>query len=399
MESIVTDGNARRIFRISGNPVHSIENIRSVHVDSSGIFKIAEASRFTHLRRAQRSEGHLGVDISIDIHINRASESRRQSDKKKNKFERRDFQEEHPYSEARSQDSVALVGSNDPTRAQQTRRQFMPHQGVEPEVVIVGLEEGSGYGELPLKTEFDQYESQMKANKAASELIVGAQAIMRGHFVYKSGKHGPLYIDKLRFGEIGVEHLHTIINAVVDNAVVFGGLDFPEGITVRVVGPAYGAIGYALPVALRLADLFPMTKFVVGFTQLDENGKQSLPQKLVDLYAGTDMFVLIDDIVNSGTTVREVGTLLRRYFGKGITHCLSAVSRGGQKSDGLNVETFNPLIDVIFAQYDPRMPEELAEINELPAIDTILGKGKMWIDLFGPGPYEPGTDFSAFPFE
>jgi orotate phosphoribosyltransferase len=237
-------------------------------------------------------------------------------------------------------------------------------------------------------------------NIAKSEMILeNAKSIAIGHFVYKSGKHGPLYINKEKFASLDIEEIDFVLNTMVDNAVVFGGLKFEPGKRVRVIGPAYGAIDYSHPVALRLKYHFPETIFLKGRTQLDENGKHTLPQKLVDEYLDADEFVMTEDIVNDGRTLREVGNLFETIFGKRITKAFAIANRGGQTAESALLEGYYPLINKKFDQWDPRIPEELEKINELPEINTVLGKGKGWVETYGNGPYAADMDFSAYPFE
>ncbi len=240
---------------------------------------------------------------------------------------------------------------------------------------------------------------QQTDNSIARKLLEDANAIAEGHFVYKSGKHGPLYINKEVFADFDVKMFWFLLKTIANNAVILDGMTFEPGKVVRVFGPAYGAIVYSMPVAYALAQLFPETTFKIARTELDENKKHFIPDKLIESYRDADIFICTEDIVNSGTTIRELGRLIEATYEKKLTKAISIANRGGQNAESLLLEQYSTLIDKKFDQWDPRIPAELALINALGEINLKLGKGKIWTGLFGPGPYAEDSDFSAFPFE
>lgn len=212
-------------------------------------------------------------------------------------------------------------------------------------------------------------------------------------FVYKSGKIGRAYINKDKLAHLGVQIVNNCLRSMTQNAIDNGLAFNPrKNVTVLVIGPAYGAIGYPSVVAEYLADNFPDTKFTTGRTQLDENGKHYIPEKLQLLYEEADTYVIAEDIVNEGTTVREVSKLLSK---KVVHSVICLADRGDNYAETLGVESFFPFIRVDMEQYDPRVDSSL--FNTTLEINTILGKGKMWVEQFGRPPYNEGTDFSSFP--
>jgi len=246
---------------------------------------------------------------------------------------------------------------------------------------------------------FKMKQQQQSENYIARTLLENANAVAEGHFVYKSGFHGPLYINKEVFADLDVLKLWFILQAMTNNAVILDGLTFEPETVVRVFGPAYGAIVYSMPVAYVLAKHFPNTTFKVARTQLDDDNKHYIPEKLIDSYSDADVYMGVEDIVNSGTTIRELGRLIDITYGKKLTKAISIANRGGQNAESLLLEQYSTLVDKKFDQWDPRVPEQLRLINALGEINLKLGKGKIWTSHFGPGPYAEGTDFSAFPFE
>ena len=241
--------------------------------------------------------------------------------------------------------------------------------------------------------------NQLAENIIARYMLEEAKAFATGHFVYKSWFHGPGYINKEKFAMLNIKKLDNILVTMVGNAVILGGVSFKPGKVVTVIGPAYGAIGYAHPVALTLSGYFPETIFRPGRTQLDDKGKHYIPEKLIDNYLDTDILVAVEDVVNKGTTIREINLLFQKILGIGFSTALAIANRGGQTDESMGLLEYHPLFDINMAQFDPRVSEELEEINKLPEINTVLGKGKGWIEMFGRGPYPADRDFSACPFE
>jgi len=226
-------------------------------------------------------------------------------------------------------------------------------------------------------------------------------AFVEGHFVYKSGLHGNMYIDKERLGRLGGRKMNDILIAIAINAVVRKNMNFKSESTVTIIGPAFGAINYTLSICNFLEDAYKTSRvnFRPGRTQLREDGKTHyFPEKLLDIYAESDEFIVIEDIVNLGSTIREIDALTKATFGKPVSRAMCIVNRGGQTAQSMGIEEFYPLLDVCMQQHDPRTPAGLAKINELGQINLKLGKGSGWVKLFGQPPYAAGTDFSAYEF-
>ena len=243
-----------------------------------------------------------------------------------------------------------------------------------------------------------------KVSPLVLEALDEVAAFSQGHFVYKSGLHGDKYIDKERLGKLGGIKMHRILTEVAKNAVYNNGLDFEAKTNILVVCPAYGAIHYSMPICLYLEEFFQRKNVIFrpGRTQIlekqDGSKEHYFPEKLIDIYAESDEFVVVEDIVNMGSTIREVNALTLKTFGKPVTRAFSIVSRGGQTAKSMGLKEYHPLLDVLLPQYDPRTHEGLAMVNKLGMINTKLGKGKGWVEMFGQPLYAKGKDFSAYPF-
>jgi orotate phosphoribosyltransferase len=217
------------------------------------------------------------------------------------------------------------------------------------------------------------------------------------HFVFKAGyAHGDLYINKEEFIKLGANNLIKLLGNMVDSAVKRG-LEFGDAKEIGVVGPGYGAIPYALPVAGFLEDFFPGIKFFPARTQLKNvNGRDVhyLPEKLIKQYRGK-RFIGVEDIVNNGETIREIRDVFSMQANADVDDFMSIANRGVQTAQTLGLKRFFPLMDPTLKQYDLRVERCLKCFAEVP-INTQLGKGAEWVKMFGQPPYPVGKDFSAF---
>lgn len=224
-----------------------------------------------------------------------------------------------------------------------------------------------------------------------------AKAVVEGHFVFKARfMHGNLYINKEEFSFLGAKELIALVGQVVDNAVMEG-LQFGDAKEVGVIGPAYGAIPFVLTVAGFLEGHFPEIKFFPARTELREKDGRKihhLPSKLIKSYH-EKVFVGIEDIVNNGTTIREVNTVFSEQADAKIIAFLCFVNRADQTAKTLGIDNFYPLMNPTLEQYDVRdapCPQCVARVP----INTELGKGGEWVKMFGQPPYPEGMDFSPF---
>lgn len=222
-------------------------------------------------------------------------------------------------------------------------------------------------------------------------------AVASGHFVYKAGyMHGNQYVNKEVFSLMGAKKLTYTLQAMA-SAAMKKGLSFDGIDQVGVIGPAYGAIPFSLTVAAYLEIFFPKTKFFPARTELrvvDGRKVHYLPEKLAASYR-EKVFIGVEDIVNNGTTIREIKKVFAEEAGAEVISFMALVNRAGQTAKSLGLQYFYPLIELDLGQYDVR--SEGCELcrRGLP-IDSKLGKGSEWVQMFGHPPYAEKQDFSFF---
>lgn len=227
-----------------------------------------------------------------------------------------------------------------------------------------------------------------------ADILGSCNSVVKGsHLVYKKGTHGREYIDKEQFSKLGARRLSEVLRIAVDCAIN-SGLEVIGKDMIGVVGPAYGAIPYTLTVAEALEGHFRSPLFFPARTEVVTEKKiHIIPEKLLAMYAGKK-FIGVEDIVNNGTTLRELRDLLRT-IGSEMFAAISIADRGGQTEKTLGIKQYFPGLRINMAQIDPReeiCPQCAAGIP----INTVLGKGSRWVKMFGQPPYPPGMDFSAF---
>lgn len=227
-----------------------------------------------------------------------------------------------------------------------------------------------------------------------------SNSIVTGHFVYKAlHKHGAGYVDKEKFSEIGSTELVELIEAIGENALSQG-IDFPDVPEIGILAPAYGALMFPLVLSAYF-EKRTGRKFFPARTEAipsDPNGSNKLihvvPGKRREFYHGK-CYGILEDIVNNGTTVREIKELFERDADAEIFAVLCVADRGGQTAKSLGVEQYYPFKRVDMTQHDLKLgPCPLCE-KGIP-INTLLGKGKGWVAMFGQPPYSSDVDFSPF---
>ena len=230
------------------------------------------------------------------------------------------------------------------------------------------------------------------------KFIKESGAVVEGHFVYKAGyAHGNLYINKEQFPKMGARKLVELIWQVGFNALA-SGLDFGDAKRVGIIGPAYGAIPFSLTLAVFFEEMVSDVLFFPARTQLvkDNRGRDYhiIPEKLLKDYQD-GAFIIHEDIVNGGTTIREVKTLFQNAVNGNVIAATCFADRGGQTTKSLGIEQYYPYFAKKMEQHDIRQKPCPQCRTGIP-ITTDIGKGREWVAMFGQPPYPESMDFSEF---
>jgi len=229
------------------------------------------------------------------------------------------------------------------------------------------------------------------------QMLQDCKAVATGHFVYKAlYMHGAGYIDKDMFPFIGARNLVALLEAEAENALDQG-FDLSGWKEAVLILPAYGAIKYGLPIANYL-ERRTNTRVYVAETEVERDGAGKRFHVMPDNQKKRIMCLPVfgkEDIVNNGTTLREVDALIQRELKTSLIAALSTVDRGGQTAESLVLPSYYPLMRINMEQHDVRTGVCPLCVAGVP-INTDLGKGAGWVKMFGQPPYPDGMDFSAF---
>lgn len=208
----------------------------------------------------------------------------------------------------------------------------------------------------------------MSTNKYR-ELFVQSGVIVEGHFVYASGRHGKVYVNKSA-ALISASHA----------------IDFAEGIafhfsahnTVAVVGPELGAVSLMADVRRVLYDVRTrLNDDIVGVIAekvRDKNGKytgeyiigRNQEQRIRGMRT-----LIVEDILTTGSSARETVEAVRRAGGQPVA-VAALWNRGGVTASDLGCQELFVLIDEPVESW----PEgECPLCKEGAPVNTNLGKG------------------------
>lgn len=204
------------------------------------------------------------------------------------------------------------------------------------------------------------------------EGIIAEQGIVEGHFVYKAGKHGTVYLNKRRFGE-NTMLVFTLTKPIADNFTSHG-IDI-------VVSPERGANVFGFQTASTMDGGDGHPKY---FTALKNEKEDTfyLPDDQAARIEGKTILI-VEDITTSGSSVDKVKTVLEGYQAKKI---LIAViwNRGGDEVKELFKDNeFFASIDSEYPAYTLEECRESGLCSQGVPISTDLGHGEAFVAEHG----------------
>lgn len=228
-------------------------------------------------------------------------------------------------------------------------------------------------------------------SKEFYELLVKNGIIKEGYFfMYKlNPTFGPRYINKEDLTFLGATLVNNILRSMAQNAIK-SGLKFSKGTKkIAVIGPAYGAINYAAIVAEAIEQYNTSIIAMPTRTQLGKNDYHEIPDKLKKVYEEADEYLIVEDIVNNGETIREVKKLIIDQFSdKKVINAICLVDRNKNTAEKLEINSFYPLLDYKMDVYSLSTQEGIDMMNNSELqINETLGKGKSFIAKYGYAPY------------
>ena len=195
------------------------------------------------------------------------------------------------------------------------------------------------------------------------DLLISTEALLTGHFVYTSGRHGPKYVNKdLIYSCPGAQD-------ILDRLLFEQALDFHFDV---IVAPAIGAVA----LGSHLANLCLHSQRPVRFAYADKDGDGFIIKRGFDKFVRGSRVLIVEDIVNSGKTVRGVINATRTLGGE-VVAVLALCNRGGVTTEALDVPEFRALLNLEFNSWSE---QECQLCREGVPVSTDVGHGQKFLE-------------------
>lgn len=203
---------------------------------------------------------------------------------------------------------------------------------------------------------------------AIMQMFVDAGAIITdSHFVYNSGRHSSVYINK------DALYLHTgIISKLCQNMVQTYGA---EQIDV-VVGPVLGGIVLSQWTTYHLNSKRATGETLAVYAEKEQGSDQNFTfNRGYDQHIAGKNILVVEDILTTGGSVRRVIELVRKHGGN-VVGISALCNRGNVQSYDVGDVPIHTLITLDLATYKE---EECPFCEQHVPINTSVGKGRMFL--------------------
>ena len=203
---------------------------------------------------------------------------------------------------------------------------------------------------------------------AIMQLFVDAGAIITAsHFVYNSGRHSSVYINK------DALYLHTgIISQLCQNMA--SPYD-TEQIDV-VVGPVLGGIVLSQWTTYHLNSRRVTGETLAVYAEKEQGSDQNFTfHRGYDQHIAGKNILVVEDILTTGGSVRRVIELVRKHGGN-VIGVSALCNRGNVQPQDVGDVPIHALITLDLATY---APEECPFCEQQVPINTMVGKGRMFL--------------------
>ncbi|GAC1346793.1 MAG: phosphoribosyltransferase family protein [Ktedonobacteraceae bacterium] len=192
--------------------------------------------------------------------------------------------------------------------------------------------------------------------------------ISNGHFVYSSGRHSSVYINK------DALYLHPKVIATLCEKMA---QPYNANQIDVVVGPVLGGIVLSQWVAHSLNAKRSAGEVLAIFAEKEGDGpyKKFIFRRGYDRYIAGKNILVVEDVLTTGSSVRQVIELLRSHDGNVVG--LSALcNRGNVQSQDVGNVPLSTLIDITLETFSV---QECPFCRQGLPVNTELGKGKAFL--------------------
>jgi len=202
--------------------------------------------------------------------------------------------------------------------------------------------------------------------KERMEIFKKAKAIIFGHFVYSSGRHGGVYVNKDAI-YIDPEWIKLLCEDIAKH--------FQEKEIDVVAGPAVGGVILTQWVSYALSQLTIGDNRVLAVYAEDGPNETKIFKRGYDKLIPGKKVLIVEDITTTGGSVKKVIDLVK-YFNGTIVGVGLLCNRGGVSTEYLGVEEMFSLISLDLESYEE---EDCPLCKDNVPVNTELGKGAEYL--------------------
>lgn len=211
----------------------------------------------------------------------------------------------------------------------------------------------------------------MPKSERPLDILTDAQAIMKGHFVLKSGRHSSVYVNK----DLVYTNPITIAILCMDLGQPYVTKDPSRQIQV-VVGPAIGGVILASYVAKHIGYDSPN---VVRSLFADKDGDGFVIKRGYDKFVTNKRVLVVEDIMTTGSSLRATADAVRRVGGY-VVGAAALCNRGKVTAEMLGVPRLVSLVEMDFETW-PTEGCELCRAGQ--PINVDVGHGGSYVAQHG----------------
>ena len=201
------------------------------------------------------------------------------------------------------------------------------------------------------------------------QMFVDAGAIITNrHFVYSSGRHSSVYVNK------DALYVHT---KMISTLCSYLAEPYSADAIDIVVGPILGGIVLSQWVAYHLNAHRSSGETLAVYAEKEGDGpdKTFLFRRGYDRYIPGKNVLVVEDILTTGGSARQVIDLVRMYNGN-VVGLSVLCNRGGVQSEDVGGVPIHSLLTLTLETFSE---EECPFCQQLVPIETELGKGKAFL--------------------
>ncbi|MFA5133405.1 MAG: phosphoribosyltransferase family protein [Patescibacteria group bacterium] len=193
-------------------------------------------------------------------------------------------------------------------------------------------------------------------------------AILHGHFVYTSGRHGEVYINKDAIYPF--QHIHRLCDGLAKK------INRPFLVDVdAVVAPALGGIVLSRLMADRITEFDWNDNTAVMAIYAEKNGDRFVIRRGYDRLIACRKVLVVDDIMTTGGSVKKVVEAVRLCRAE-VCGAAVLVNRGGITAEDLGVPKLVSLQEWRFESWEEN---DCLLCKQGVPVNTDVGKGREFL--------------------